>query len=382
MPCHLTTVLQRTNESLKEYIAKFRREVSNIEDPSDESVLTAISAGLRKDGKLYENIYRTPIKDLGEFYKRAAKEIRWEEAFGSKKLTFRREVSNIEDPSNESVLTAISAGHRKDGKLYENIYRTLLKTSGNFMNELPRRSGGKRLLAQRSPPDRKKRLRAPTRTRKEITETTEGKLRVNARTTRSHERYLREANHILLAGSNEQVGSLKRARVMAEEIIFSEEDAINVHLPHNDALIICARIDNAEVQRIMVETGNSVNVMYRACFNQIGLGPEQLSLSLEPLYEFIGDAVVLVGLISLPFSIGDADLQAITLTDFLIVDCPSAYNVVLGRPAKNDLDLVTSIRSLTVKFLIPNGVGWVRGEQNLTRRCYEDVVKMGPKGKK
>ena len=59
--------------------------MSNVEDPSDESVLTAISTGLRKDGKLYESIYRTPIKDLGEFYERAAKEIRWEEAFGPKK---------------------------------------------------------------------------------------------------------------------------------------------------------------------------------------------------------------------------------------------------------------------------------------------------------
>ena len=68
MPCHLATVFQKTNESLKDYIAKFRRVVSIIEDPSDESVLTTISAGLHKDGKLYESIYMTPIKDLGKFY--------------------------------------------------------------------------------------------------------------------------------------------------------------------------------------------------------------------------------------------------------------------------------------------------------------------------
>jgi len=45
-PYHLATMFLRTNESLKEYIARFRYEVSNIEDPFDESVLTAISAGL------------------------------------------------------------------------------------------------------------------------------------------------------------------------------------------------------------------------------------------------------------------------------------------------------------------------------------------------
>ena len=59
--------------------------MNNIEYPSDESLLTIISTSLRKDGKLYESIYRIPVKDLGEFYERAAKEIRWEETFGSKK---------------------------------------------------------------------------------------------------------------------------------------------------------------------------------------------------------------------------------------------------------------------------------------------------------
>ena len=84
-------VFQRSNESLRDYITRFRHEVTNIEDPSDESVLTAIFAGLCKDGKLYESIYRNPVKDLGEFYERAAKEIRWEEAFGLKKHIGQKE---------------------------------------------------------------------------------------------------------------------------------------------------------------------------------------------------------------------------------------------------------------------------------------------------
>ena len=45
-----------------------------------------ISAGLWKDGKLYENIYKSSVRDLGEFYERAVKEIKWEEAFGLRKL--------------------------------------------------------------------------------------------------------------------------------------------------------------------------------------------------------------------------------------------------------------------------------------------------------
>ncbi|XP_052187708.1 uncharacterized protein LOC127798287 [Diospyros lotus] len=131
----------------------------------------------------------------------------------------------------------------------------------------------------------------------------------------------------------------------------------------------------------MVDMGISVNVMYRACFDQIRSGLKQLGLSSEPLYGFTGDTMVPVRRISLPFTIGDIDRQPTTLAEFLIVNC-LAYNIVLGRPAMNDLDLVTSIRSLTIKFLTSNGVGCVRGEQHLARRCYEDAIKMGAKGNK
>ena len=78
----------------------------------------------------------------------------------------------------------------------------------------------------------------------------------------------------------------------------------------------------------------------------------------------------------------DADRQTTTITNFLIVDFPSAYNIVLGRLAMNNLDLVTSTRSLTVKFPTPNGIGCVRGEQHLARHYYKDTVKMGAKRKK
>lgn len=43
-----------------------------------------------------------------------------------------------------------------------------------------------------------------------------------------HERYVCEANHVLLAGSSGQAGPTKRVRVMVEEIIFLEEDARDV----------------------------------------------------------------------------------------------------------------------------------------------------------
>jgi len=61
-------VFQRSSESLNDYIESFRCEINNVENPSDESVLTMIFVGLWNDGKLYKSIYKSPIRDLSEFY--------------------------------------------------------------------------------------------------------------------------------------------------------------------------------------------------------------------------------------------------------------------------------------------------------------------------
>ncbi|KAL5738354.1 hypothetical protein ACOSP7_031115 [Xanthoceras sorbifolium] len=81
----LGTVFQKADEPLKNYIARFQKEVSCVESPSDDSVLTAIIAGLRKDGELYRSIYNKPVKTLRDFYKRSNTYIRMKEAFGLKK---------------------------------------------------------------------------------------------------------------------------------------------------------------------------------------------------------------------------------------------------------------------------------------------------------
>jgi len=56
--------------------------------------------------------------------------------------------------------------------------------------------------------------------------------------------------------------------------------------------------------------------------------------------------------------------------DFLVVDCPSSYNVIIGRPTLNHWKVAMSTYCLKVKFLIENTVGEVKGDQVLARECY------------
>lgn len=83
--CHLATIFQKQGETLKDYIARFQKEASNVDNPGEESLLTALSAGLDKSRSMYRSLYKRPVKDLREFHERAAAYIRWEDSFGTSK---------------------------------------------------------------------------------------------------------------------------------------------------------------------------------------------------------------------------------------------------------------------------------------------------------
>ncbi|KAL5842716.1 hypothetical protein ACOSQ3_013319 [Xanthoceras sorbifolium] len=56
-----------------------------MEGPTSESVLTAITADLRKDSERYRSIYNKTVKMLRDFFKWSNTHIRMEEVFGPKK---------------------------------------------------------------------------------------------------------------------------------------------------------------------------------------------------------------------------------------------------------------------------------------------------------
>ena len=67
-------------------------------------------------------------------------------------------------------------------------------------------------------------------------------------------------------------------------------------------------------------------------------------------------------------------MQLTRQLNFLVVDCPSSYNVIIGRPTLNKCKVATSTYCLKVKFSTDNGVGEVKGDQVLARECYQVVL--------
>ena len=75
--------------------------------------------------------------------------------------------------------------------------------------------------------------------------------------------------------------------------------------------------------------------------------------------------------------IGTYAAQITEQIDFLIVDCPLTYNIILGRPALNKLRAAMSTYYLKVKFPTAHDVGEIREDQVLAKECYQAALASG-----
>ncbi|KAL0455314.1 UNVERIFIED_CONTAM: hypothetical protein Slati_0870600 [Sesamum latifolium] len=84
-------------------------------------------------------------------------------------------------------------------------------------------------------------------------------------------------------------------------------------------------------------------------------------------------------MISLPLTLGTIPLRKSCLLKFLVVDIPSAYNVILGRPTLNAFRVIISTYHIKIKFPIIRGVGEAQTDALQERKCYVEAIKRGKK---
>ena len=90
---------------------------------------------------------------------------------------------------------------------------------------------------------------------------------------------------------------------------------------------------------------------------------------------FSGEKVLPLGSIQLVLTLGEPPYQATITARFLIVDAPSAYNMLLGRPSLNVMKAIPSAYHMIIKFPTVHGVGMVQGDQRVARECYTTSMK-------
>ena len=83
-----------------------------------------------------------------------------------------------------------------------------------------------------------------------------------------------------------------------------------------------------------------------------------------------------LGAITLSVVVGDYPQQIAKDVTFLVVDCSSAYNAILGRPTLNSWKAVILTYHLMIKFPTDYGVEELLGNQVTARECYVAMMEM------
>ena len=146
-------------------------------------------------------------------------------------------------------------------------------------------------------------------------------------------------------------------------------------MPHDDALVVTMMVANHAIHRILVDNGSFADILYWPVFQQMGINRDRIKPFGPPLVGFGGEYVYLEEIISLPLTVGNAPKVSTVMVDFLVVDRPFAYNAIISRPGLNKLRATTSTYHLMMKFPTEEGVGEVKGDQLVAKRCYNISMK-------
>ncbi|GAV65651.1 hypothetical protein CFOL_v3_09165, partial [Cephalotus follicularis] len=132
----------------------------------------------------------------------------------------------------------------------------------------------------------------------------------------------------------------KRLRTGGDEevITFSEADYEGVRLPHDDPVVVTLLVELLTMKRILIDSGSSADILYKHAFDQLRIPVDQLKPVRTPLVGFTRETIHPLGSINLSVVTGTAPRQTQVEMTFLVVDTPSPYNAIVGRPGLNLLE--------------------------------------------
>ncbi|KAL0445003.1 UNVERIFIED_CONTAM: hypothetical protein Slati_2223000 [Sesamum latifolium] len=320
----LFAIRQKDNESLKEYLQRFNIAALEVPSATQEVKVSAFSRGLL-DGDFFKSLAKKPVSKFDALLVRAAKYINMEDAQATKKEPWGKEKG---DEEGEYVCWEKARG---TGPYQKNEIDKPKEAKNASPKTLPK--GGPKLgtgdRTELDDPPRKGVIRM-------IAGDPVGGDSHHARKAEVRKAYDETIREILDVEAADDTPINQFGRV----------EHSGPKNSHNDALVITALLANYGVGRIFIDSGSSVDILFGEAYDQI---------------------------------FKCRHTRRTCMLKFLVVDVPSAYNAILGRPTLNNFQAVISMYHMKIKFSTPGGVGEVQGDPLQSRKYYIEAVRKGQK---
>ncbi|XP_050114010.1 uncharacterized protein LOC126592365 [Malus sylvestris] len=128
---------------------------------------------------------------------------------------------------------------------------------------------------------------------------------------------------------------------------FTEQEAEGVDFPHDDALVVYVQLAHTIVDRMMVDNGSAVILLQLSVIQKMGL-ENTIIRRAEVFTGFNGHTSTAISHITLNVKAP----PVVSKQTFTIVSDPSPYNGIVGRPWLIKLDAVTSVKYQKIRFRI------------------------------
>ncbi|XP_033129374.1 uncharacterized protein LOC117126095 [Brassica rapa] len=344
----LYEILQHRAEPLQDYIARFNQEKVAVLECSIPTAIYAFKRGLLPDRGLYKELTMYPCKTMEDvLYPERGHRLSGK----STSLAVPRINTNrIRGPPDQTGETEKKDPPKRDPRTPKaGTWAEKAKT------HLSKEASGKSKGDAPSSPPRQDR----------VIHVISGGSEVSGVSHAAAKKSTRNAKHGL------ETAQPKRLLLGTDEISFTAKEEEKILAPHHDALVVSLTIANCLVKRILVDNGSSSNIIFLTAYQDLGLEENTLTRKVTPLIRFSGEVKQTAGEVVLAVYAEGINLS----TKFLVVDCQSAYNMILGRPWIHDMGAVPSTLHQIVKFPTLWGIRAIRGDQENSRSCYQTTLK-------
>ncbi|CAL2254004.1 unnamed protein product [Prunus armeniaca] len=422
-PDHLYNLRKKSDESLRDYIKRFKAEKANIVGCDDRIASSAFKKGLPVEHDLYRELTITPSQTLAEVYATAERYALWDDdRIAAKKSTKQEDQPTKRACQRSDGFSNKNKDKRKshpqgDGTAGENYTKFTIPIH-QILAQVKNKPWVRRPPPLKGDPDKRDTSKycAFHGTHEHTTN--------NCLAWKAHLEELVKEGHCtefiakqaiqwiedrdtakeppqkvirintILADakesgltSKEKKRKIKQATMISQVstdlppteddpiIGFQKKDLIGLDMPHNDALVISIQIAQAMVDRIHADEGSAANILQLAVIQQMGL-EAKINKSARSLTGFNGATTVTVGTI-------DLDVYSppvVCLQTFMVINEVSPYNGILGRPWIGMINAITSATHQKIRYPIPGGgVGQINSDQAMARKCSAQRLKKASK---
>jgi hypothetical protein len=163
-----------------------------------------------------------------------------------------------------------------------------------------------------------------------------------------------------------------------QPIRFSRADhPRKVPRPGHAPMVLKAQIGGYDIGRVFMDAGSGINLIYARTLKAMGISLECLKPTGCSFHGIVpGSANHPIGKIELDVCFSDSGNFHRQKLEFEVMDWPSQYHAILGRPAFAKFMAVPHYAYLALKIPGPKGVITVQGSFEVSNTCDKDFNRM------